>query len=200
MTDPEGSTAVDGRTARRDRNRDAVLDAVVELFSEGLLLPAAADVAERSGVSPRSVFRYFEDTEALGRAAMARHMELVEPLFVVDDLGVGSLDDRIERLVAARLQFWEAVAPVARAAMVRAPLSPPIRAQLDRNRQRLRAHCEEAFAVELAACERAEARALLAAVDVLCGYEGMESLRGHQGLTVGQCRDVLIRALRRLLA
>ena len=26
---------VDGRTARRDRNRDAVLDAVIELFTEG---------------------------------------------------------------------------------------------------------------------------------------------------------------------
>ena len=60
--------AVDGRTARRDRNRDAVLDAVIELFTEGHVGLVAADVAERSGVSLRSVYRYFDDLEALARA------------------------------------------------------------------------------------------------------------------------------------
>ena len=62
----------DGRTARRDRNRELVLDAALELFREGHLEPTALQVAERSGLSPRSVFRYFEDTEALLRAAIAR--------------------------------------------------------------------------------------------------------------------------------
>lgn len=190
--------AVDGRTARRDRNRDAVLDAVIELFGEGLLLPAAVEVAERSGVSPRSVFRYFEDTEALSRAAISRHMELVEPLFALPGAGEGDLDDRIERLVAARLRLWEAVAPVARAVIVRAPVNELIATQLERNRQRLRGQVEDAFAPELDACEPAERRALLAATDVLCGYEGLDHLRRHRDLSVGQARDVLIRSLRRL--
>ncbi|HYI60357.1 MAG TPA: TetR/AcrR family transcriptional regulator [Acidimicrobiales bacterium] len=202
-TDPEAGRhppAVDGRTARRDRNRDAVLDAVIELFGEGMLLPAAVDVAERSGVSPRSVFRYFEDTEALSRAAISRHMELVEPLFALPDAAVGSVDDRIERLVATRLRLWEAVAPVARAVIVRAPVNELIAAQLERNRERMRAQVETAFAGELDACDPAERRALLAAVDVLCGYEGLDHLRRHRDMTVSQSRDVLIRALSRLFA
>ena len=57
----------DGRTARRDRNRDAVLDAVLDLFGEDSLAPAPAEVAERSGVSLRSVYRYYEDRDALYR-------------------------------------------------------------------------------------------------------------------------------------
>ena len=35
----------DGRKARRTRNREAVLDAVLELFGEGIVEPAAPDVA-----------------------------------------------------------------------------------------------------------------------------------------------------------
>lgn len=200
MAGDDGTPSVDGRTARRDRNRDAVLDAVIELFSEGLLLPGANEVAERSGVSPRSVFRYFEDTEALVRAAMARHVEVVGPLFELPDAGEGDLDDRIERLVAHRLRLWQAIAPVARAAIVRAPLNPLVAERLRLNRERFRAQCEVAFAPELERCSDGEGRAVLAAVDVLTSYEGLENLLVHRELTLSQARDVLIRALRRVLS
>ena len=52
----------------------------IELFTEDQLAPNAADVAARSGVSLRSVYRYFEDLDALVRAAIARHAERVAPL------------------------------------------------------------------------------------------------------------------------
>ena len=71
-TSPVEQISSDGRTARRDRNREAVLDAVLELFSEDAASPAPDDVAARSGVSLRSVYRYFDDMETLIRAAMAR--------------------------------------------------------------------------------------------------------------------------------
>ena len=45
MSPGQQEAAVDGRTARRDRNRDAVLDAAHDLFVEGELLPGIADVA-----------------------------------------------------------------------------------------------------------------------------------------------------------
>ncbi len=190
---------VDGRTARRDRNRDAVLDAVIELFGEGLLMPAAAEVAERSGVSPRSVFRYFEDTDALARAAITRRMEVVEPLFALLDAAVGSRDERIERLVRARLRLWDAAAPVAQAVIVRAPVNPLLAAQLDHNRRRLRAQVEEVFGAELDTCEPPDRPALLAAADLLCGYDSLDQLRRQRGLSVEETHDILVRALGRLL-
>ena len=42
--------AVDGRSAIRDRNRNAVLDAVLDLFSEGNLSPGPDEVAVRAGL------------------------------------------------------------------------------------------------------------------------------------------------------
>ena len=55
---PRDEGAIDGRLARRDRNRAAVLDATIALFSEGDLDPAPELVAKRADISPRSVYRY----------------------------------------------------------------------------------------------------------------------------------------------
>ena len=115
------ATRVDGRTARRDRNSDAVLDAVHELFVEGQIVPTVEDVAARSGVSPRSVYRYFPDSRALLGAALTRRIEVAEPLWQLEDVGQGSLDDRVERLVAHRVALYEASAPTIRAALSAGP-------------------------------------------------------------------------------
>src|SRR5262245_27280839 len=121
----------DGRTARRERNRVAVLDAVLALFSEGDLRPTAEAVAHRSGVSLRSVYRYVADRGELVLAAIERHHAKIEDLFLIPDLGRGPLADRIERFVAARVTLYEAIAPTHRAARRLAPPNPLVAAQLD---------------------------------------------------------------------
>ena len=42
------SQEVDGRRLRREQNREAVLDALAALFSEGVYQPSANDIAERA--------------------------------------------------------------------------------------------------------------------------------------------------------
>ena len=72
-TDPGSAPVVekiDGRRASRERNRDAVVDALLDLYREGNLSPGADAVAERSGLSRRSLFRYFDDLDDLCRAAI----------------------------------------------------------------------------------------------------------------------------------
>jgi len=139
----------DGRTARRDRNRDAVLDAVLELFTEDCLAPSAQDVAERSGVSLRSVYRYYEDLDALVRAAIARNVERVAPLFELPDPGSDALEVRVERIVSQRLALYEAIAPTARAALLRAPTNDRIRDQLDQRRRALLDQVRRTFEPDL---------------------------------------------------
>ncbi|HEY8057438.1 MAG TPA: hypothetical protein VID94_01740, partial [Acidimicrobiales bacterium] len=78
MAEPQ---RLDGRRARREQNVDAVVDAMLDLLGEGRLTPGAAAVAERSGVSLRSVFRYFDDMDSLTERAIARQMERAAPLF-----------------------------------------------------------------------------------------------------------------------
>jgi len=125
---PDHAGDADGRTARRDRNRDAVLDAVLELFAEGDLTPSAEQVAARSGVSLRSVYRYVADRADLMRAAIDRHIARVEPLFVIDHVGEGTFDERVERFVTARMRGYEAIAATSRASRFRAPTNDMIRA------------------------------------------------------------------------
>jgi len=187
---------VDGRTARRDRNREAVLDAVLKLFAEDQLFPSAPQVAERSGVSLRSVFRYYEDTEALSRAAMARHLERVGPLFVLPDVEGASFDERVERFVTARLALYEAVAPSARAALVRGRSNTLVADQLAWARRQGREAIGTIFATELSTLPARRRRAVLDAVDVLFQFEGVEHLRVTLVRSRTDTADVLGAAIR----
>lgn len=191
--------AVDGRTARRDRNRDLVLDAVIELFTEDRLAPNAADVAERSGVSLRSVYRYYEDLDALVRAAIARHAERVAPLLDVPDLGKGPLEERVARFVACRIRLYEAAAPAARASLLRTPVNPLLHAQIERVRETLRRQTEAMFAPELSGMTAPRRRAVTAAADTLLQFESAEHLRVRLGYSAAQTSDILRRSLTALL-
>lgn len=195
-----GPDPVDGRTARRDRNRDAVLDAVLDLFADGALAPPAAEVAERSGVSLRSVYRYFEDMDALVRAAIERNLERIRPLFEIEGLGVGPLDDRVSRMVARRLRLYETVAPMMRATLLRAGSNEILREQLAANRRSLRDQVERMFDPELSAMSTAVRREVAAALDVALTFESVEHLRRTRGFSGPETERVLERSLRALLA
>jgi AcrR family transcriptional regulator len=189
----------DGRLARRDRNRLAVLDAVIELFAEGVLDPTPDDVATRVGLSARSVYRYFEDRDALLRAAIDRHLERMMPLFLIHAIGEGDLDDRIERFVTSRLRLYEAVAAAFRASRVRATDDEVIREQVEATRRALRDQAEQHFAPELNRLETARRRARSAAVDALTQFDTLDLYRVHRGFSSSEARMLLADALHALL-
>src|SRR5580692_8817356 len=83
----DGST--DGRRLRREQNREAVLSAMGELFAEGLYQPNVNEIAERAGLSPRSLFRYFDDVDDLHRATIEGQLAAARPLL---DLAVEPRD------------------------------------------------------------------------------------------------------------
>jgi AcrR family transcriptional regulator len=194
---PEHPASIDGRTARRDRNRIAVLDAVLELFSEGNLLPSAEEVARRSGVSLRSVYRYVENTDDLIRAAVERRREQVAPLFELDHLGEGPLDQRIAALCDSRVRAYDEVYLTARAARARAYSVPILREQLEDASDLLRDQVASQFAPELAEMPQRTHGDVLEAVDALCQHESIERYRQRHGAKATS--RMLQVALRRLL-
>lgn len=196
MPQVETEDRADGRTARRDRNREAVLDAVLDLFGEGEMYLAPAEVAARSGVSTRSVQRYYDDMDALVQAAIARQLERVGPLFLVPDLGVGSRDERIDRLIAARIRLHEAVAPMVRAVMLRVRDNARMRDRVVEARAQLRDQVEAMFAPELDALGAEPRRDVIDALDDLLGFESLEHLR----VTLGRAEDETARVLRWVVA
>ncbi len=170
---------VDGRRLRRQQNREAVLEALASMFSEGDYTPSSADIAERAGLSPRSLFRYFDDVDDLNRAAIERQQATALPLV---DPGVGPLEptaDKIRAVAEARVRLFEAIAPSARAARVAAHRHPLVRAQISRSRSYLRRQLRRLFAPELEAVDGD----VLPALDALCSFETYDLLRVDQGLS-----------------
>jgi AcrR family transcriptional regulator len=182
------ATDVDGRRLRREQNREAVLDALVELFHEGVYQPSSNEIAERAGLSPRSLFRYFDDIDDLVHAAIDRQLAAARPLV---DLGVGPdapIRAKVEDLVETRVRLFEAIAPAARAARLCAHRNPIIAAQLHDSRSYLRRQIADQFPGQR-----------IEAVDALCSFETYELLRGDQGLSRSQAVSTLAGALLALI-
>lgn len=188
---PVAAASVDGRRAWRDRNLGAVVDALLDLFAEGNLRPGADEIAARSGVSRRSVFRYFDDLDSLDRVATERQIARVAHLLEVSNLGEGSKDDRIERLISQRLRLFEAIFPVARVSRLRAPFEPVVAEELARSRKLFRRQIERHFARELGSLTRNQRGAALGAAEVQCSFEAYELLRLGHDQTAKQIADVM---------
>src|SRR5215468_1968420 len=120
---------MDGRLARGARARAAIVDALLALIEEGDLRPSAARIAERAGVSLRSVFQHFKDVESLFAAAADRQSERLAPL-VARIPGDGPLARRLDAFVATRARLLDAIAPVRRAALLMEPFSREVRTRL----------------------------------------------------------------------
>lgn len=168
--------APDGRRLRRERNRTAVIDAVFELLVEGHFPPSVDDVAERSGVSVSSVFRYFEGLDDLQQETVERYFERFAPLMEVPHVPGASTEERIASLVAARLDLYEAIAPIARMARHQAPLQPRIARSLHDTRLRFGAQVRDHFAAELDGLGRAQAGDRVALIDALTAFEAWDLL------------------------
>lgn len=194
-SDVDTAAESDGRKLRREANRETVLDALVELYRDGQFEPSSAEIAERAGLSPRSLFRYFDDVDDLSHAAIDRQLRNARPLLDVGARPDEPTDTKVQRLVEARLRLFEVIAPPARAARVCAHRHPVIAAQLHESRSFLRHQLKRLFARELAG-DRAN---LLSAVDALCSFETYELLRTDQKLSRAKTAAALADALTALL-
>ena len=202
MTAVSSETAVDsadGRHARRERNRLAVVDAMLGLYHEGNLDPSSDQIAARAGLSPRSLFRYFDDLDDLVRVAVARQYERVRALAELDLSTHAPLAERVERLVQQRLRLLSATASVGKVTRLREPFQPLVAAQLAEGRRQLRTQVTRLFAPEFAGMPPAQAASALAAIDVLTSFEAVQLLRDDHGLAPDALAATLTHSLTRLL-
>ena len=189
--------SLDGRTARGQRTRRAVVDALLALQEEGDLTPTAQRVAERAGVALRTVFGHFSDMETLWAEAGTRELDKLAALAVPIPAGL-SLGERISLFCDSRARTLEALLPVMRAARLREHTS----AQLMANRRLfIDAGDEqvwEAFGPELDGLG-ADAATTVDALYLVVGAAGWESLRYDRDLDVEQATAVLRRTVTRLV-
>lgn len=177
--DPEPE--VDGRRARGVRNRVAVVDAILGLLGDGVTSPTAQEIADRAGVSLRSVFRHFDDLDTLFLAAIERQAQLTANLYVPPST-VGDLDDRISALVRCRRRLYERIFPVRRGWMQRYYDHPRVAGILDEVYLGLHRQIEDLFAADVAGLDAGARRDLIDAVDVLTSFDTWAHLRANRNL------------------
>jgi AcrR family transcriptional regulator len=192
------TSLTDGRSARAARTRDAVVEALLSLLDDGNFRPTARQVAERAGVSLRSVYVHFDDLEDLFTAAAHSHFERVRDL-VESIPGDGPLESRLDAFVRQRERIHEASAQVRRAAVLQEPFSPALAQVLSLGRQFSRAEIETVFAPELGRREGADRNRLLLELEVVSNASTWEALRLQHDLPSGNTREVVADMLRALL-
>ena len=184
----------DGRLARSERSRRAVVDAILDLIEEGDERPTAARIAKRAGVSLRSVFQHFESLESLLAAAADRQLERLAPLMRPIDC-TESLSTRLATFVARRARLLEAITPVRRASLREEPRSRAVAENLGRGRLSGRREAQKVFAPEIARFGVSEREEVEAALGAGTSWSTWEALRRHQGLTAARARRVLERLI-----
>jgi TetR/AcrR family transcriptional regulator of autoinduction and epiphytic fitness len=190
-------STTDGRSARAERTRRAIVDALLELTAEGMLKPTGERIAERAGVSLRALWTNFKDLETLYAAAGDRLTErqLAEHRPVPPDLPLAT---RVAQFCRQRARLLEIIAPAARASALRLPFSAHLRRYRAEQNARVRREITVLFAAELdrAGAEREE---LLAGLLAASTWPVWSMLRDDCGLDVPAACAVMTRMVGALL-
>jgi TetR/AcrR family transcriptional regulator, regulator of autoinduction and epiphytic fitness len=192
-------SAVDGRSLRRERNRQDIVDALLGLIENGETEISAALIASKAGLSERSIFRYFDDVNDLYRSvcdlAFSKEIEYA----LIDDAGVGSLDTKIENFVNQRVRIYtmnEKIAPAARSFAFKNPI---IKNQLVVGRKLLRTQIMKHFAEELSVFDKQQQQVAVAIIDSLTTFEYYDMMRSDQRMSVQAIKSVLTESIRKAL-
>lgn len=167
---------LDGRRARGLRTRASIIDSLLELVAEGDLSPTAQRIADRAGVSVRSVYQHFNDVEGLFTGAAERARERAAELRVAVDPSL-PLNDRIDEFVAARTAVLEELMPFVQAARLIEPASDVMRKHRVKLEKDAREEASRVFAPELAKVPAGARRQLTSALDLLTNWSAWEHLR-----------------------
>lgn len=195
-----GEEIVDGRHARRERGRLAVIDAMVDLVLEGHAPPQPELVAERAGVSLASLYRYFKTLDDLQHHTTMRYFERFADLFEVPDVGEGAPDRRIDRFVAARVELHEHVAPMARLARSRVLVNPALADTLYRVRSTMVDQVRHQFETELDALSPASRDDVVGLIATTTSFESWDQLRHDHRRSPLQIRRAWKRSLAAMLS
>jgi AcrR family transcriptional regulator len=191
---------MDGRSARALRTRQSIVDALLALIESGELKPPAPRIAERAGVSLRSIYQHFDDLEALFAAAAERYRDHVVAL--VDVLSSdGPFEDRLDAFVEQRARVLEAITPVRRASMLQEPFSEQLCASRDVTLAVARREVARVFRQELSTLSGEEREDALAALDVVSSWSAWDALRqsGQDPAHAAAIMRTMLRALVRSL-
>jgi AcrR family transcriptional regulator len=190
-----------GRPSRTDQSRLAISEACLDLVQEGALRPSADQIAERAGVSRRSIFNHFADLAELYDAVVEVGMQRCAP-YLEEISDREPIARRVERLVQVRSKFLETTASFTRALTAQALIGPGADQALRVSRDALRLlhqGVDRLFHRELAGLPPAERAEVLEALSAAMAPVLWEHLRRGRGSSAAGARAVMKRMLTAIL-
>jgi len=194
MADSNAVVSVDGRRQRGERTRQAIIEAALSLQEEGVLVPTAQQISDRSGVLIRSFFRHFDDMETLFKAADDQLRDSYEALFMGGDRD-GFLEERVNRAVEQRSAAFEQLKNIFLGTKAQLWRYEMLRKNYARNQRGLRKDLE-AWLPELKGLQEVECES----VHAIASFEMWNRLRSEQGLSEKASISVVQSMLIRLLS
>ena len=190
LTEVAEHEPVDGRAARSHRTRRAIINAMRALHSDGELRPTAPRIAERAGVSLRTVWQQFTDMEALLVEAVKRDSEILRSLVrrIEPDQPLAA---RVDTFVSQRAQVLEEMTPTWRAARIHQPASAELRSDHRRKTAAGRAELELVFAPEFEQLGGKQRDQLVESLHAISIWSFWESLRTDLGLSPLRARELV---------
>ncbi|NCF17195.1 MAG: TetR family transcriptional regulator [Haliea sp.] len=193
MAETAETEVVDGRRARSERSKQAIIDASLALMEEGNLIPTAQQISDRAGVGIRSFFRHFEDMDTLFATIDEQIRDNAEALFLGGDRD-GSLEERILHAVERRADGYEIESNMILSTAAQLWRSKTLQKNYARYQRGLRKDLDD-WLPELKQLNRSEREA----VDAIASFEMWHRLRYHQGLGKQSAIDVVVGMLGSLI-
>jgi AcrR family transcriptional regulator len=186
--------SADGRKQRSERSKLAIVDAMLDIIMGGKMEPSAAEIAERAGVSARTVFRHFEEMDSLYSEMTERMEAQIMPIIQQPFTGDG-WEAQLDQLLERRALIYEKIMPLKIAASIRRFSSD----YLMLNYQRF-LHLERTGLENVLPDAVRKNATMMSAIEMCAGFQTWRRLRQDQDLSVGQAADVVKLAVGKLLA
>jgi AcrR family transcriptional regulator len=198
MTDthpkPRRQAQPDGRLRRSVVTRKKIVDALTALVFEGHITPTAEQVALRADVGLRTVFRHFDDMDALYREISIDVDAQIQP-FLQARLDAVTWQERVLQSIDYRSDIYDGTAALHLAAQVHRHESAYLAQNLMDS-----ARLQRDLLRRLLPDSVTNNAGLLDALDLVLSFEAWIRLRREQGLEASQARDVMRLCVRALLA
>lgn len=188
------SREADGRRERSRSSRARIVSAMLELVGNGDVSPSAARVAEVAGVGLRSVFRHFDDMDALYREMCDAIEAKVIPI-IMEVPGGDSWKERMLSTADKRARVFEAILPYRISANLKRFQSE----FLMQDYKRMLRLESESLDAQLPASVREDTLGARA-INVILSFQTWRLLRHDQELPVAEACAVVRRLLKDALA
>ncbi|MFN2363940.1 MAG: TetR/AcrR family transcriptional regulator [Halarsenatibacteraceae bacterium] len=189
----------DGRIERKNRNKNKVLAAFLELVEEQKGLPTAREIANKAGLSRRSIFRYFDNIDELVISAYNYQIKLQQEKFPPPEVPKNERDsiEKAPELVDHLILIYEDTSSI-RESLSAQGLPTEVLQKINVLRsQSLRDRIEQHFQDYLNQLEDKENT--LYALEVSLSSDSWDYLRNSCGLSIKKAKQVLKGLLKTVL-